>query len=160
MALLLCLVAAGCSSAPKEETVTITTTITRPTPDPNVTVVLNGVRFSTEPLAADSHSPILGVERAPLPGKKFMICDITVTYKGQDRIDPYWKNFRLAADNRNEYPSLDTNNVKEKTLKGEKQFSARLLPSGSASGEIFFEVDSAVQTGTITYVGDVFLPAQ
>jgi len=84
----------------------------------------------------------------PEAGKIFLVCNVTVTFKGKDSLNVASNNFELNASNKQIYKSrtffYEFQNFKE--------ISATLLPEGTVTGNVLFEVDSNAQADKIDFV--------
>jgi hypothetical protein len=116
-------------------------------PRPDVEVKVNR-SYQTPTLTTSSFGT-----QVPYPagdGKVFLVCNVTVTYKGNGSEYVYGGNFRLLATNRQIY-SGDTVSGILGFPQGVTPISAHLLPAGTASGDVIFRVDAGAQLGTVQY---------
>jgi hypothetical protein len=79
------------------------------------------------------------------PGKKYIIAMVTVTNNGKQRQNIEPDQFELTCDNRNIYTSSDYH------VSGFSSLNAALLPGGSATGYIVFNVDQNAKPVSIRY---------
>lgn len=82
----------------------------------------------------------------PDPGKKFVVVKVSVTSRESGQVYVSADDFRATCDNRNVYnartfianPGLDL-------------ISAELLPGGSTTGDVVFEVDQSAKPVSVEY---------
>jgi hypothetical protein len=87
----------------------------------------------------------------PDSGKKYVVMTITVTNRDKERVYVSADDFELTCDNKNVYSSTDF-----LSSEGINLISADLLPGGSATGQVVFEVDEVAKPVSVDYSPSLF----
>lgn len=86
--------------------------------------------------------------RTPKPGKVFLICNVTVTFNGgTDSFPVTHLGMHLQASDKNIYNAIGLGPERQNV----NELNARLLPGGSTTGDLVFEVASGAQPEKVTF---------
>ncbi len=110
-------------------------------------VKLNGTRTLSrlDPESADLDKP-----KEPATGKEFLVVNVTVTYKGDKTLQIAGGPFRIFTSNKQIFDSGAE--IPLNKPKGVNLISANLLPNGSETGDVVFEVPIGVKVEKIEIV--------